>query len=72
MIDEAVPTHIMTDAEQLTHILRHLLDNALKFTEHGQMLFKVDIKMTILRILRFSFGEGFRTGHIRCTSGKPV
>lgn len=44
MIDEAVPTHIMTDAEQLTHILRHLLDNALKFTEHGQMLFKVDIK----------------------------
>lgn len=34
-VDESVPTHIFVDQQRLSQILTNLMDNAIKFTDHG-------------------------------------
>ncbi|HZG68899.1 MAG TPA: ATP-binding protein, partial [Herpetosiphonaceae bacterium] len=40
-VDPAVPRVLRGDAERLRHVLRHLLDNAVKFTNHGEVTVNV-------------------------------
>lgn len=41
-IDKSVPAHINGDEEQIVLILKHLIDNAIKFTPQGQVSVYID------------------------------
>ncbi|HKV56440.1 MAG TPA: ATP-binding protein [Candidatus Binataceae bacterium] len=44
IVDSAVPSSLRGDPERLGQVLNNLLNNALKFTEHGHINLKVDLK----------------------------
>lgn len=41
--DNDLPSEIMQDEFRFRQVLRHLLDNALKFTEHGEILLRAEV-----------------------------
>ncbi|HXS17722.1 MAG TPA: response regulator, partial [Polyangiaceae bacterium] len=43
-VDPAVPQHIFSDATRLAQIIKNLLSNALKFTEHGGVTLSVEAR----------------------------
>ncbi len=43
-VDPAVPRVLRGDVERLRHVLRHLLDNAVKFTDHGEVTVSVTME----------------------------
>jgi CheY-like chemotaxis protein/CHASE3 domain sensor protein len=45
-----VPDTIVTDGQRLTQILRNLLSNALKFTEHGEVALDIAAEADMLRV----------------------
>ena len=67
VVDSEVPRIILGDAVQVRYVLRHLLDNAVKFTSEGQVRLEVAIggDRTVCRALLFRIrdtGPGMEPG----------
>lgn len=56
-----LPHYVRGDKEKMTHILTHLLDNALKFTEKGMIRFTINTKHTKKQQVQLVF-KVFDTG----------
>jgi signal transduction histidine kinase/ActR/RegA family two-component response regulator len=46
-VGASVPEHIRTDSSRLAQVLDHLLSNAIKFTERGEVRLSVDLEATV-------------------------
>lgn len=69
-----VPARIMADPHLVRRILIHLMDNSVKFTEHGRVTLSVDVVGANIRFMVSDTGPGvdptgreamFRPGHTR-------
>ncbi|MBD2415497.1 histidine kinase [Nostoc calcicola FACHB-389] len=63
LIDPQVPTHIVSDLTRLRQVLMNLLNNAIKFTEKGEVVLSVRLGTGDKEMVRWGDGEMGRVPH---------